>query len=322
MTASVIRSDSTNPHWNLALERFLLESVAEDEVILYLWRNKDTVVIGRSQNPWSECSVPAMRCDGVTLARRSSGGGAVYHDLGNLNFTFVAQDRLYDQDRQFDTVLTAVRMLGLDAVRSGRNDITIDDRKFSGNAFTQSGVRRCHHGTLLISADMDALTRYLSVPAAKLRAKGVRSVRSRVCNLADWDGSIDVERVDSALAGAFAEQYTPPSQRILSDADRRRVGELYAHYSSETWVFGQTLAFDCELEERFAWGGVTVQLFVDAGRVVSVRVYTDALDAELAPELERRLSGCKLSSQDLAGAARGGGEVWDEVAGWLARQGL
>ena len=177
MILKSIVTDCTDPYINLATEEYLTFNAKEQEIILFLWQNAHTVVIGRNQNPWKECRVEAIKKDDCRLARRISGGGAVYHDLGNLNFTFIAREGLYDIAKQTDVILKACRLLGIDAEKNGRNDLTIDGMKFSGHAYFQSGSYCYHHGTIMMDVRTEDMAKYLNVSKAKLKSKGVDSVQ-------------------------------------------------------------------------------------------------------------------------------------------------
>src|SRR5450756_2322293 len=150
MTTRIVIGSSLDPYLNLAYEEYLVESAGADEAILFLWQNHDTVVIGCNQNPWRECDISAMGWDGVKLARRVTGGGAVFHDMGNLNFSFIVPRARYDVVRQGSVIIGALRSIGIAAEQTGRNDITIGGRKFSGNAFMHRKTTSLHHGTILI----------------------------------------------------------------------------------------------------------------------------------------------------------------------------
>ena len=200
-------SSSTNPYLNLAVEEYLLETVKPNQLILYLWQNERTVVIGKNQNAWKECRFQELEADGGHLARRLSGGGAVFHDLGNLNFTFLMPSSDYDLSKQMSVILEAVRSLGIDAQKSGRNDVTVDGKKFSGNAFCQKGTNSYHHGTLMLRVDTQKVARYLNVSEKKLRSKGVSSVTSRVCNLCDFIPDLTREQMQQELLKALSDVY-------------------------------------------------------------------------------------------------------------------
>ena len=204
----VCRSGGYSPYENLALEEALLHRVGKGELILYLWQNERTVVIGKNQNPWKECRTALLSEEGGHLARRLSGGGAVFHDLGNLHFTFLMPAQDYDLPRQLTVIQRACRSLGIPAERSGRNDLLADGRKFSGNAFYKHNGKAYHHGTLMVDVDLDRVQRYLSPSKAKLAAKGVESVRSRVVNLREFVPTLTVEQLADALIAALAEVYS------------------------------------------------------------------------------------------------------------------
>lgn len=251
----------TDPYHNLALEEHLLRTVPSDTVILYLWQNQNTVVIGRNQNAWRECNVSRLEQDGASLARRLSGGGAVFHDLGNLNFTFLAQKPCFDINKQLQVILLALKQWGLSAEISGRNDITIAGKKFSGNAFYQSQTGCYHHGTLLVDVDFNKLQQYLQVSAEKLTAKGIASVQSRVINLSSLNSGLTTQNLQPALWQAFAAVYGLQPQPVeLTPADKANVQRLREKYASWDWNYGQPFPFGIEWANRFPWGEIQIQV--------------------------------------------------------------
>ena len=296
-------SNSFDPYRNLATEQYLMETVEEDACILFLWQNQNTVVIGKNQNAWKECRTALLSEEGGFLARRLSGGGAVFHDLGNLNFTFLLPQSEYDLDRQFSVIAEAVSLLGLKGERSGRNDVLAEGRKFSGNAFYKNGKQAYHHGTLLIDVDMNKLGRYLNPSKAKLQAKGVDSVRSRVVNLKELSPSVTIEAMKDAMAKAFAKVYDKPMY-ILTDADfdHDAIEQLRQRNASWEWNYGQKLPFSAEFESRFPWGGIQICLQVENGIVTSAKVYSDSMDWSVAPMLEPAFCGCRFEKDALQAA--------------------
>ncbi len=318
----LFRTDCTDPYHNLAVEEYLMETVQPGECILYLWQNQNTVVIGRNQNPWKECRTSLLEGEGGRLARRLSGGGAVFHDLGNLNFTFLMNEEDYDLDRQLAVIETACRTLGLNVARSGRNDVLADGRKFSGNAFYHSKGKAYHHGTLLVDVDGEKLARYLSPSKAKLQAKGVESVRSRVVNLVQLVPGLTCERMAQAMENAFAAVYALPLERAdESRLDPETVERLRVRNGSRDWLYGPRLPLSFECEERFDWGSIQLQLQVESGVVVQAKVYSDAMDWELAPAIEGLLIGSEFSLQALCLRIRAGlAQYAEDLCGMLTRQ--
>ena len=307
----ILRTDTTDPHYNLALEEMLFNAAAEGECILYLWQNRHTVVIGRNQNPWLECRTRQLEEDGGFLARRLSGGGAVYHDLGNLNFTFLVRKEDYDLSRQLSVIARACQNLGIPAEISGRNDITADGRKFSGNAFYEHQGRAYHHGTLLVDVDMAQMGRYLSPSPAKLQAKGVTSVRSRVVNLKELRPDLDIDGMAAAMEQAFSQVYGLPAEPMdASGLDREQLDALYRRNAGWEWLYGRKLPFTFQCAGKYPWGEVTIQLAAEAGTVREAAVYTDAMDGGFAPLLERAFAGCPFRTDALCRAAAA--LPWDE----------
>ena len=293
-------SNSFDPYLNLATEQYLMETVEEDACILFLWQNENTVVIGKNQNVWKECRTTLLNEEGGVLARRLSGGGAVFHDLGNLNFTFLLSQPEYDLDRQFAVIIEAMQILGIKAERSGRNDVLSEGRKFSGNAFYKNGKKAYHHGTLLVDVDMDKLSRYLNPSKAKLQAKGVDSVRSRVVNLKELNPEISISTLKNAMVSAFEKVYALPCS-LLDDTmmDAAAIEMLRDRNASWEWNWGQKHPFTAELEDRFPWGGLQICLQVENGAIQLAKVYSDAMDWSVAPKLEEVLVGCHFDCSSL-----------------------
>ena len=295
---------STSPDgWqNLAMDEWFLDHLDPEDLVLYFYINRNAVIIGKNQNPWKECDLAAMERDQVQLVRRITGGGAVYHDNGNLNFSFIAGSGRYDVQRQLNLILQAVRSFGIPCEFSGRNDLLADGKKFSGNAFCSRGDLRQHHGTLLLRSDLGRLQNYLQVDPRKMKAKGVSSVRSRVCNLSDFTQNVTVDTMLTAIRQVLEKDYGPVTDFVMTPELASQIVPYYEKQSSWQWRLGKTPAFDLELDPRFDWGGVQMLLTLKNGMVAQADVYSDALDTELAVEIRQRLTGCRFGSRDLADA--------------------
>lgn len=315
---------SFDPHYNLAVEEYLLQTVEPDCCILYLWQNQNTVVIGRNQNAWKECCTTLLEEEGGHLARRLSGGGAVFHDLGNLNFTFLVPTDCYDLEKQLSVIQLACRSFGIESERSGRNDILAGGRKFSGNAFYRSGDRSYHHGTLLVDVDMARMSRYLNPSKAKLEAKGVDSVRSRVVNLKELASEMTTDRLKEEMANAFQQVYGLPCSQIMpQELDSATLEAIYRRNCSWEWNYGKQLPFTFSCQGQFPWGGIQLQLLVEGGLVQKIQVYSDAMDWEIAPALERALHGCRFALTELCQAVRKScPEQAEALCHMLAEQGI
>jgi lipoate-protein ligase A len=328
----IIKSLSYDPWYNLALEEKLFYEVKDNEILLYLWQNKNTVVIGRNQNPWRECRYNELEADGGKLARRLSGGGAVYHDLGNLNFTFIMKKDLFSIDRQLQVIINAVDKLGIKAEFSGRNDIVTDGKKFSGNAFYYDRDRCYHHGTLLVSADMTKLAQYLKVSKEKIESKGIKSVKSRVINLKDINPLLSIEKLSDALEESFTEIYDCNiSERIEKNVDidlnLNELNDIYEKYSSWEWRYGQTPKFQIEFYKRFAFGDIELLLNLKDSYVNEVLVYSDAMDSSLVLDIKKSLQGVKFTNENIINKLETLKEKYDnhiimEIQKWIIEKKL
>ena len=289
---SIYKSSGLDPFGNLAREQVLLEHGPKDCIILYLWQNENTVVIGRNQSAFKECRVSLLEEEGGKLARRLSGGGAVFHDHGNLNFTFLMPQEDFDVRRQLEVICRACRTFGIPAEISGRNDLTAHGQKFSGNAFYKNGNRAYHHGTLLMNADMSKLGRYLSPPIAKLKAKGVDSVRSRVTNLCDLAPGLTRDALVEQLIFAAEAVYgfTAQSLQFTPEMEKETI-RLTDHYASQAWRFGANTPASFSCEKTFPWGSVSLELQIEKGIISHAAVFTDAMEWELSHQLQDALEG-------------------------------
>ncbi len=294
----LIISTQTNPYINIAVENHLLSLPSDGEVTMYLWQNHRTVVIGQNQNPYAECNVAQLEHDGGYLMRRRTGGGAVFHDLGNLNFSFVVPYEAYDTTRQFSVLRRAVETYGLDTAVSGRNDVLCQGRKFSGNAFAKGKYQRLHHGTILIRTDVADLQRYLKVKPAKLQKHGVASVQSRVVNLSELVPEITAQNIVPRLIAAFEQEYGTPLQTIDFDtvAAHPEVQELYSQFASDEWKYGRWQQFEAQQSAQFDWGAVEVAVQVDeaAGIIRSVDIASDSLFPDVITHAEQLLTSANI----------------------------
>ncbi len=297
----IYNATSYDPCKNLAAEEYLLKNVTEPT--LFLWQNDNTIVVGRHQNPWNELNVRLFDEDGGKVVRRLSGGGTVFHDMGNLNFTFLMPIDKYDTEKTSDVILRAMHRLSIPAEKTGRNDLTVEGRKFSGNAFCVKKNSAYHHGTILLSADTDKMSRYLTVDPEKMKSKGVKSVRSRVANLIEYRHDLTVADLKEALREAFLETFGGSSDIIDTESlPDNEISPLYDKYSSWDWTFGQSPKFDVSFKNRFSWGGIELGFATADGRICEVYVSTDAMDTSLGDCIPALLFNVPYDAAHIASA--------------------
>lgn len=292
----IILGNQYNPYINLAVESNLLDNFLPNTVSLFLWKNKQTVVIGTNQNPYSECDTESLLNEGGFLARRRTGGGAVYHDLGNLNFSFVADKNIYDVKRQMQVIQKALLDFNLETEVSGRNDITYQGRKFSGNAFAKTKKQGLHHGTILIKTDSERLQKYLKVKPAKLHKHGVKSVSSRVINLSEV-ADITSENIIPHLIRAFEDVYQGSATIIsFDDLCDENVIRLSQHIGSDEYLFGKWKEFHTKKSATFDWGSIDLDIDIDEenGIIKDINIASDSLEPKSIEAAIELLKGANI----------------------------
>lgn len=295
----IIVGKQFNPHLNLAVESILTDEYHPNTITMFLWKNQQTVVIGTNQNPYSECNVRQLLEDGGHIARRRTGGGAVYHDLGNLNFSFVADKTIYNVDKQLSVIQNALATLGLKTEKSGRNDITYQGRKFSGNAFFSGKQQNLHHGTILIKTDADRMMRYLIVNQSKLKKNGVKSVASRIVNLSEV-ADITSDSIVPLLIESFEKTYDQKAEVIDFEkyASLEKTISLKEHYESEEFLFDKWRHFKTYKKEQFQWGNVDISLSIneDEDVIENINIASDCLQLSAIEDAHQLLKGASLTS--------------------------
>ena len=298
----VVRSENPDPFHNLAVEEFLLGQVDRHGFILFLSTNRNCVVAGKNQNPWSECSLSTMSDESVPLVRRLSGGGAVYHDRGNLNYSFILPRAHYHTARQFELVLGALNRLGVRAEMMGRNSLGVNGGKISGNAFYLRGNAALHHGTILIEADLQKMARYLK-PSDRHRitSRAIPSRPARVTNLKDLAPEITHEAVCYALiescAGVFGEARA--GERVV---DPIAVDAMRDRYAAWEWRFGLTPPFHLESVTNFSWGHAGFRAFVEDGVIQEASLTLNGQHAQAQKEIEAVLVKRRLETDSICDA--------------------
>jgi len=297
-----INRSSMSPYDTLALEEAMLNSILPGQIILYLYTHKKAVIIGKNQNAWKECRFEKLESEGGVMARRISGGGAVYHDEGNLNFSFIMKKEDYDLERQLSVILNAVRALGVNAEFTGRNDLTAAGKKFSGNAFCFRKDAAFHHGTIMIDVDKDALMQYLSVPEDKIISKGIDSVISRVCNLKELSPMVAADKMAAQLRHAFDAEYGKSEDYVLSNAADKEMKELAMRNATWDWKFGYMGNFDITMSRRFTWGSFELHLKLEDARIADAAVYSDAMDTDYIASLPSYIKGKTFCADEMDSA--------------------
>lgn len=313
---TIILNEHTDPYFNLAAEEYLIDH-AEGEVMM-LWRNAPSVIIGKNQNAYAEINEPFVRAKGIKVVRRLTGGGAVFHDLGNVNYTFIVprgSGEALDFARFAMPVVEALRRLGVPAEFSGRNDILIDGKKVSGSAQCVRNGKTMHHGTLLFRSDMTELAGALNVDPEKIKAKGIKSVRARVGNIGDRLPDHDVLSFKHYLESCFDGE-----KRGFTDEEEKGIALLRDRkYAAWEWNFGESKALSVLKKKYFPFGQVAFELSADGGVITGCVITGDFFGVSDVSELAARLVGTRMECEALKTAIGDPSDyIWGADAALLA----
>ncbi|MEI2663591.1 lipoate--protein ligase [Rossellomorea sp. LJF3] len=299
----------TDPRINLAIEEYALKNLDINESYLLFYINEPSIIIGKNQNTIEEINTDYVEKQGLHVVRRLSGGGAVYHDLGNLNFSFITKDdgESFHNFKKFtEPVVTALHKLGVKAELSGRNDIIAEGRKISGNAQFSTKGRMFSHGTLLFDSEMENVVSALRVKKDKIESKGIKSIRSRVANISEFlTKQMTIEEFRSTLLdfifdGSDVEEY------VLTEEDWKNIHELSKErYQNWDWNYGKSPKFNLQHSHRFPVGSIDVRLEVNKGKIDNCKIFGDFFGVGNVEDIEEKLSGTRYERKDIAGALEG-----------------
>ena len=289
-----LKNPSTNPYYNMAFDEYCLESLPIDEPVFYLWQNKPAVIVGYNQEVNTEVNLDYLKEKGIDLVRRVTGGGAVYHDLENLNYTIVgrSEDLERDYPEYAALMMKALQALGVPATLSGRNDILVDGKKVSGFAKRVCKNRLMVHGTLMYNVDVDVLTHVLNPSTTKLQSKGIASVRSRVTNLCNYLPELsDIQAFKNRLEEILSNNYSDAEYK-LSETDLAHIQQLTDEkFATWEWNYGRSPKATLVHSARLACGTVEIHLTLAENRIASCRFGGDFLGNLPASDIEKALTG-------------------------------
>ena len=292
----ISNNDITDPTLNLAMEEYVLKNMSKDDSYFLFYVNRPSIIIGKNQNTIEEVNQPYIDEHGIDVVRRISGGGAVYHDTGNLNFSFVTDDdgNSFHNFKKFtEPIVEALQSLGVDADMSGRNDIQVGSAKISGNAMVKVKDRMFSHGTLMLNSELNEVQNALKVNPAKIKSKGIKSVRSRVANISEFlDEPLDIDRFKEIILKTIFGEATQVEEYILTDDDWKKIEQLSNEkYRTWEWNYGRNPKYNFEREEKFEKGFVQIKLDVKKGRIEHAKIFGDFFGEGDITELENALEG-------------------------------
>lgn len=293
-----------DPRLNLALEEYAMRNFSPDTDYLLFYINEPSIIIGRNQNTLEEINLDYVKDNNIHVVRRISGGGAVYHDHGNLNFSFITNHdikSLHNFKKFTAPVIKVLKSMGVDAELKGRNDILVDERKISGTAQFSTGKRMISHGTLLLSTDLSEVVKALNVKMSKIQSKGHKSVRSRVANISEYlSEPLTIEEFREKLLKGLYEASEPFEEYKLTPEQWEEVHELKKNkYDTWDWNFGSSPKFNIQRTKRFPVGEIDLRIFVEKGHITDFRIFGDFFGKEPVENIEKLLAGARYELEDI-----------------------
>ena len=300
----LINNLDTNPYFNLAMEEYFLRNTTED--LFILWRNENSIIVGKNQNTLSEINYEYVKKNNVKVVRRQSGGGAVFHDLGNINFTFICcNDNSFSDFKRFTIpIIEALENLNIHAEFSGRNDLLINNQKFSGNAQYNYKNKVMHHGTLLFSSQINNLSSALKVKASKFEGKGVKSVESRVTNISKHlKNNMNVLEFKEFLMNFINNKDKNNYFYELSEYDINEINKLVEEkYSTWDWNFGHSPKYSLNNEVKYPGGNIEFSLNVEKGLIKEIKFFGDFFGKKDVSYIEDLLKNVKHNESNIKDA--------------------
>ncbi|MBN8199039.1 MULTISPECIES: lipoate--protein ligase [Bacillaceae] len=300
----------TDPRINLAIEEYALKNLDIEETYLLFYINEPSIIIGKNQNTVEEINTEYVENNSIHVVRRLSGGGAVYHDLGNLNFSFITKDdgeSFHNFQKFTEPVVEALRKLGVNAELSGRNDLMAEGRKISGNAQFSTKGRMFSHGTLLFDSEIESVVSALKVKKDKIESKGIKSIRSRVANISEFlDKKITIQEFRTLLLkNIFGDLDEIPEYKLTND-DWEKIHQLSRErYQNWDWNYGKSPKFDLQHSHRFPVGQIDIRLNVTKGQIVECKIYGDFFGVGDVSEIENKLTGIRYEKSEVESALGG-----------------
>ena len=299
-----IINDSNETAYNIALEEFAFKKMLDEDMIFLLWINKPSIIVGRHQNTIQEINRDFVRENGIEVVRRISGGGAVYHDYNNLNYTIISKE---NEDRAFDfksfsvPVIKTLEELGVKAEFTGRNDLEIDGKKICGNAQAYINGRIMHHGCLLFDVDLSVLAKALKVSKDKIESKGVKSVRARVTNIVDeLPEKITVEEFKNLLLDYMKREYPEMTEYKLTEEDIAEINKAKEEkFGNWDWNYGKSPEYNIERKTKFSSGKVEIYANVVDSKIQDIKIYGDFFGIEDVAAVEDALRGLPYEREDV-----------------------